>query len=129
MKMSAPELASDLLIDPEKYITRTGRFLRRTSLDELPQLVNILMGDMSIVGPRPALYNQYDLIGLRKKYGVDNLKPGLTGLAQIYGRDELNSEEKCNLDKKYLENISFFLDLKIIFLTIIKVINSSGVRH
>lgn len=129
MRMNAPEVASDLLEDPEKYITRIGRILRKASLDELPQLVNILQGSMSIVGPRPALYNQHDLIKLRKDCGVDNLKPGLTGLAQIYGRDELNSENKCKFDKAYLENISFYLDLKIIILTIIKVVKGSGVSH
>ena len=129
MHVNTPQIATDLLKHPEKYITSTGRFLRRTSLDELPQLINILLGTMSIVGPRPALYNQYDLIQLRKECGVDILKPGLTGLAQIYGRDELNNEYKCKFDKEYLENISFYIDIKIIFLTIIRVIKGSGVSH
>ena len=129
MKKNTPNVATHLLTNPDQYLLKIGKFIRRTSLDELPQLINILLGTMSIVGPRPALYNQYDLIQLRKECGVDILKPGLTGLAQIYGRDELNNEYKCKFDKEYLENISFSIDIKIIFLTIIRVIKGSGVSH
>jgi len=118
-----------LLTDPKKYITRFGAFLRKSSLDELPQLINIFKGDMSIVGPRPALWNQSDLIDQRDKYGVNQLVPGLTGWAQINGRDELPIEQKAKLDGDYAQQISFWLDTKIFFLTIFKVLKSEGVRE
>ena len=107
-------------------ITTIGKILRRTNADELPQLINILRGEMSIVGPRPALYNQLDLIELREKYGVNRLKPGITGWAQINGRDNISLQEKVNFDAYYLQNRSLKLDLKIIFLTFFKVITFEG---
>lgn len=121
------DIPTHMLCDPALRITPIGRFLRRTSLDELPQLLNILAGDMSIVGPRPALYNQYDLIAERDRYGVNTLVPGLTGWAQINGRDELPIPEKAKLDGYYTTYASFFLDTKIIFLTIMNVFTGKGV--
>lgn len=118
-----------LLNDPKMYLTPIGSFLRKSSLDELPQLWSIIMGDMSFVGPRPALYNQEDLIALRSEKGVDNIKPGLTGWAQINGRDELPLDLKVKFDEEYLNNQSFLFDLKIIFLTALKVIKKSNVAH
>ena len=110
-------------------ITKVGSFLRKYSLDELPQLFSILKGDMSLVGPRPALFNQEDLINLRTQEGIHSLVPGVTGWAQINGRDEIPIPEKVVLEKEYLENKSFWLDMKIIWLTIIKVISGDGVSH
>ena len=118
-----------LLNDPSRFITKSGAFLRRSSLDELPQLLNILKGDMSIVGPRPALWNQDDLIAEREKYRANDLVPGLTGWAQINGRDELPIVEKALLDGFYVSHISLFLDIKIFFLTIFKVLKSEGIRE
>ena len=115
------------LADPKRWITRTGAFLRRTSLDELPQLFNILVGDMSIVGPRPALWNQYDLIAERDKYRANDVRPGLTGWAQINGRDEIEDEVKARFDGEYVERMSFYFDCKCFFATIIKVLRSDGV--
>ena len=109
MRTDTPDVATHLLKNPEKYITPIGKFLRKTSLDELPQLFNILKGEMSLVGPRPALYNQYDLKEMRNKEGINILVPGLTGWAQINGRDEISLEEKVRLDKEYLEKQSFWL--------------------
>lgn len=129
MKIDAPNVATHLLDDPDSYLTPIGEILRYTSLDELPQLWNILTGDMSIVGPRPALFNQDDLITLRTKSGVDKLIPGLTGWAQINGRDELPIPEKVNLDQEYLKRQSFWFDLKIIVLTFIRVLDRQGVSH
>jgi O-antigen biosynthesis protein WbqP len=129
MKKDAPVVASHLIKDPSKYITSLGSFLRRTSLDELPQLWNILRGDMSFVGPRPALFNEMDLIALRKERGIDKLTPGLTGLAQINGRDELSYVEKAKFDFEYLQKKSLKFDLKILCLTVIKVIKSAGISH
>jgi O-antigen biosynthesis protein WbqP len=129
MRIDTPALATHLLTDPSQYLTPIGGFLRKSSLDEIPQLWCILKGDMSIVGPRPALFNQDDLISLRTKEGIHKLLPGLTGLAQISGRDELSIPEKVLVDKEYLENKSFMLDLKIIFITFIKIIKKSGVSH
>jgi len=129
MKIDAPNVATHLLGDPASYLTPTGRFLRKTSLDELPQLWSILKGDMSIVGPRPALYNQGDLVALRTEAGVDKLLPGLTGWAQINGRDELPIPEKVKLDEEYLRHQSFWFDLKIISLTFIRVLSRHGVSH
>lgn len=127
MKVDTPNVATHLLSNPEQYITSIGKFLRKTSLDELPQLLNIIKGDMSVVGPRPALYNQRDLNELRTQYGVHKLIPGLTGWAQINGRDELSIEDKVKFDVEYLDKSSFFFDMKIIFMTIVKVFKSEGV--
>ncbi|MCM3788903.1 sugar transferase [Domibacillus indicus] len=128
MRTDTPNVSTDKLGDPSIYITKVGRFLRKTSLDELPQLLNIINGDMTIVGPRPALYNQYELIAARKKAGVHVLKPGLTGYAQVKGRDLISDEEKVAYDHHYLENFSFLFDIKIIWLTAISVVKSEGVR-
>jgi O-antigen biosynthesis protein WbqP len=129
MRIDTPEVASHLLNDPQRYITPIGRFLRKTSLDELPQLLTILNGNMTIVGPRPALYNQVDLIQLRTQNGVHQLTPGLTGWAQINGRDELPIPQKVEYDKFYLENRSFTLDVHIIIRTALKAITGEGVAH
>ena len=129
MKLDTPDVATHLLKNPEEYITYFGTFLRRTSLDEIPQIWSILKGDMSFVGPRPALYNQHDLIALRTKLGVHKLLPGLTGLAQIYGRDDLPISEKVKYDVNYLKNQSFLLDFKIILLTISSTILGKGISH
>jgi O-antigen biosynthesis protein WbqP len=129
MRSDAPALATHLLPDPEKMITPIGRFLRKTSLDEVPQLWNILRGDMSFVGPRPALFNQDDLIELRKKSGVDQLVPGITGWAQLNGRDELSSAEKVFFDRQYQERQSFWFDLQIMALTVIAVVQAKNITH
>jgi len=129
MRMNTPAVATHLLSDPKKYLTPIGSFLRKSSLDELPQLWSIIKGDMSFVGPRPALFNQHDLVVLRTKYGVDKLLPGLTGWAQINGRDELPIPIKVKLDMEYLHKQSFLLDLKIIFLTFLKVLCRDGIQH
>ena len=127
MKMDAPhEVATHLLKDPGQYVTKVGRFIRKTSLDELPQLFNILKGDMSICGPRPALWNQFDLIELREQYGVHEIKPGLTGWAQIHGRDELEIPEKVRQDVYYLRHMSFGLDVKVFFMTVAAVLKREG---
>ena len=128
MKMSTPhDMPTHLLENPEQYITRVGAILRKYSLDELPQLVNILKQDMSIIGPRPALWNQYDLIEERDKYGANDVKPGLSGWAQINGRDELSIEEKARLDGEYVEKMSFLFDLKCVAQTALKVLRHDGV--
>jgi O-antigen biosynthesis protein WbqP len=128
MKMSTPhDTPTHLLENPEQYITRVGRFLRKSSLDELPQIWNILLGDMSIIGPRPALWNQYDLIEERDKYGANDVRPGLTGWAQINGRDELEIPVKAKLDGEYVERMSFGFDCKCFFGTITSVLRSDGV--
>jgi O-antigen biosynthesis protein WbqP len=129
MQINTPALATHLLNDPDKYLTSIGGFLRRTSLDELPQLWSILKGDMSFVGPRPALFNQEDLIALRSQSGVHHLIPGLTGWAQVNGRDELPIPQKVKLDEEYLQRKSFGFDLYVIWLTFIKVIQGEGVSH
>jgi O-antigen biosynthesis protein WbqP len=129
MRIDTPALATHLLADPAKYLTPCGSFLRKSSLDELPQLWSILKGDMSFVGPRPALFNQDDLIALRTACGVSELTPGLTGWAQINGRDELPIPEKVKLDETYLKQKSFWLDIKILFLTFVKVARKDGVSH
>ena len=129
MKMDTPALATHLLNEPEKYLTSIGGFLRKSSLDELPQLWSIFVGDMSFVGPRPALFNQHDLISMRKEARVDKLLPGLTGWAQINGRDELALVEKVRLDEDYLNKQSFWFDIKILWMTFIKVIRRDGVTH
>jgi len=129
MRTETPPVATHLLVDPERWLTPIGKFLRKSSLDELPQLFSILSGDMTIVGPRPALFNQYDLIEQRTQKGVHTLTPGLTGWAQVNGRDELPIPVKVTLDEYYLKNRSFVLDMRIIFLTILKVVKSEGVTH
>lgn len=123
------DMPTHLLKNPEQYITRSGGFLRKTSLDELPQLINILKGDMSIVGPRPALWNQYDLLAERDRYGANDVLPGLTGWAQIHGRDTISIEEKAKLDGYYVKHQSFWLDIKCIFLTGISVLKHEGVQE
>jgi O-antigen biosynthesis protein WbqP len=129
MRVDTPVVATHLLADPAEYLTPIGGFLRKTSLDELPQLWSILCGDMSFVGPRPALFNQDDLIELRTQKGVHMLTPGLTGWAQINGRDELPVHVKVGLDYYYLLNKSFFLDMKILLKTAVKVLLRKGVSH
>ncbi len=123
------DVPTHLLQNPEKMITFIGKILRKTSLDELPQLFNILYGDMSVVGPRPALYNQYDLIEERDKYGVNELTPGLTGWAQVNGRDELPIPVKAQLDGYYTKNITFAMDVKIIFKTVFNVFTAHGISE
>ena len=129
MRVDTPAVATHLMSDPDIHLTSPGRFLRKTSLDELPQLWNILKGDMSLVGPRPALFNQYDLIDLRTRAGVDALPPGLTGWAQINGRDELPIPEKVRLDTEYLRRQSFRFDMRILMLTVGRVLRHEGVTH
>ena len=129
MRTDTPVVATHLLGDPKQFLTPVGSFLRKSSLDELPQLWSILVGDMSIVGPRPALFNQSDLIALRTAAGVDALVPGLTGWAQINGRDELPIPDKVALDVEYSQRRSFIFDLLIIFRTILKVVRRDGVTH
>ncbi len=129
MRVDTPAVATHLLPNPKQFLTPVGSFLRKSSLDELPQLWSILKGDMSFVGPRPALFNQDDLIDLRKQYGVDKLLPGLTGWAQVNGRDELPIPDKVKLDVEYMHNQNIFFDLKIILLTLFKVIRSDGIQH
>lgn len=129
MRVDTPAVATHLLTEPDRYLSPVGSFLRKTSLDELPQLWSILKGDMSFVGPRPALFNQEDLIALRTEHGVDRLVPGLTGWAQINGRDELPIPEKVRLDAEYLRQQSFWFDMKIIATTALNVIRREGVSH
>ncbi|KAA1185329.1 sugar transferase [Paenibacillus sp. B2(2019)] len=130
MRTDTPQdMPTHLLEDPDFFITKVGKFLRKTSLDELPQIINILKGEMSIVGPRPALWNQYDLIAERDKYGANDIKPGLTGWAQINGRDELPIEKKASLDGEYVASLSFKFDIKVFFMTILSVLKSDGVKE
>lgn len=129
MRIGTPAVATHLLQDPKVYLTPIGSFLRKSSLDELPQLWSILVGDMSFVGPRPALFNQDDLVALRTECGVHELVPGLTGWAQINGRDELPIPEKVKLDVEYLRRQSFWFDIRILWLTFVKVIRRDGVSH
>ena len=129
MRVGTPAVATHLLQDPKAYLTPIGSFLRKSSLDELPQLWSILVGDMSFVGPRPALFNQNDLIALRTQYGVDELVPGLTGWAQVNGRDELPIPEKVQLDVEYLQRRSLLFDIRILWLTFVKVLKRDGVSH
>lgn len=129
MRTGAPDVATHLLDDPDRWITPLGRFLRRTSLDELPQLWSVLKGDMSLVGPRPALFNQDDLVALRTEAGVHELRPGLTGWAQINGRDELPIPAKVALDREYLERMSVSFDLRIIVGTALAALSGRGVSH
>lgn len=128
MRTDTPkDCPTHLLSNPDQYITKIGKFMRKTSLDELPQLFNILKGDMAIIGPRPALWNQYDLIEERDKYKANDIKPGLTGWAQINGRDELETDVKAALDGEYVEKMSFLFDCKCFFGTITSVLKSDGV--
>lgn len=129
MRIDTPVVATHLLDTPARYLTPIGGFLRKSSLDELPQLWSILKGDMSLVGPRPALFNQHDLIALRTERGVHLLRPGLTGWAQVNGRDEIPLAQKVELDAFYLRHQSFALDLRILALTFVKVLRSEGVAH
>ena len=129
MRTNTPEVATHMLDDPDVFLTPIGRLLRKTSLDELPQIWSVIIGDMNFVGPRPALFNQNDLINLRTKEGVDKLLPGITGWAQVNGRDELSIPDKVELDVEYMNRKSFWFDLKILWMTFLKVINSQGVSH
>ena len=129
MRVDTPAVATHLLKEPGKYLTPIGRFLRKSSLDELPQLWSILKGDMSFVGPRPALFNQHDLIALRTELGVHELVPGLTGWAQVNGRDELPIPHKVALDAEYIQKQSLGFDLRILFMTLAKVLRRDGVAH
>lgn len=129
MQVGTPTVATHLLFDSDQYLTPVGSFLRKSSLDELPQLWSILIGDMSFVGPRPALFNQDDLIDLRTKYGVDQLLQGLTGWAQVNGRDDLSIPIKVQYEVEYLQKQSFWFDIKILGLTFLKVVRRAGVSH
>lgn len=129
MQLETPVVATHLMRNPNAFLTPTGAILRRFSLDELPQLYSILKGEMSFVGPRPALFNQNDLIDLRTENGVDKLVPGVTGWAQVNGRDDLSIPEKVDLDAEYLDRQSFWFDLKIIWMTLLKVVRSEGISH
>lgn len=127
MRVDTPDIPTHLLENPDKYISGVGKFIRKTSIDELPQMWNILKGDMSIIGPRPALWNQYDLIAERDKYGANDIRPGLTGWAQINGRDELEIPVKAAIDGEYIERMSFRFDCKCFFVTILSVLKHDGV--
>ena len=129
MRLNAPTVATHLLDNPKEFLIHCGSFLRRFSLDELPQLWSVLKGDMSFIGPRPALYNQDDLIELRTKKGLDKLVPGITGWAQVNGRDNLSIPLKVEYDEYYMKNKSFFLNLKVLYMTFLKVIRAEGVKH
>jgi len=129
MRVNAPQVATHLLRQPERYLTPIGALLRKTSLDELPQLVSVWRGDLSLVGPRPALFNQDDLVALRTRHGVDRLLPGITGWAQVNGRDELEIPLKVQFDAEYMEAQSPLLDLKILTLTLWRVLKAEGVHH
>ncbi len=129
MRIDTPAVATHLLNNPQSFLTPIGGFLRRSSLDELPQIWSVLVGDMSFVGPRPALYNQYDLIALRTERKVHTLVPGLTGWAQVNGRDELPIPVKVDLDVEYMQTQSFFFDIYILYLTFIKVLKRDGITH
>jgi len=129
MRIDTPEVATHLLDNPEQWLTPIGSFLRKTSIDELPQIWSILTGEMSFVGPRPALFNQDDLIKLRIEYGLDSLIPGLTGWAQVNGRDELTIFEKVLLDAEYSHRQTFWFDIKILWLTVVNTLMGKGVSH
>ena len=129
MRLNTPAVATHLMSDPDAFLSPIGGFLRRTSMDELPQLFSILKGDMSFVGPRPALFNQDDLVALRNEKGVDQLKPGLTGWAQVNGRDELPIPEKVALDVEYMERRSYWFDMRILWMTFLRVVKRDGVLH
>ena len=129
MKKNTPDVATHLLIEPHRYLLKIGKFIRKTSIDELPNLINIIIGDMVFVGPRPALYNQDDLITLRLATGVSKLKPGITGWAQINGRDDISIEKKVQLEQEYLHRKSFLFDIEILIKTFTNVLFSKGVSH
>ncbi len=129
MKKNTPNVATHLLINPDQYLLKIGKLIRKTSLDELPNLINIIKGEMVFVGPRPALFNQDDLMALRVATGVDKLKPGITGWAQINGRDEISIAEKVKLEQDYLNKKSFLFDIEILIKTFTKVLFSKGVSH
>ena len=129
MKVDTPTMATHLMTNPKAFLSPIGAFIRRSSLDELPQLFSILKGDMSFVGPRPALFNQDDLIALRTDKGIDKLKPGITGWAQVNGRDELSIPEKVNLDAEYLDRQSFWFDLKILWMTLLQTTKQDNILH
>ncbi|MDZ5632401.1 sugar transferase [Janthinobacterium sp. GMG1] len=129
MRVDTPAVATHLLTDAAQFLTPPGSFLRKSSLDELPQLWSILCGDMCVVGPRPALFNQEDLIALRTQYGVDALRPGLTGWAQVNGRDELPIPQKVKLDVEYAQRQSLLFDMRIILMTLVKVLRRDGIKH
>ena len=129
MKKNTPNVATHLLENPDQYLLKIGKFIRKTSLDELPNLINIIKGEMDFVGPRPALYNQDDLMALRVYSGVSKLKPGITGWAQINGRDEISIEEKVKFEQEYLKRRSFLFDLEILFKTLTNVLFRKGVTH
>ena len=128
MRIDTPkDTPTHLLENPDQWITKVGKFLRKTSLDELPQLINIIKGEMSLIGPRPALWNQYDLISERDKYGANDIYPGLSGWAQVNGRDELPIDVKANYDREYVENMSFGFDMKCLIKTLLKILKGEGV--
>ena len=129
MKQNTPDVATHLLKDPDQFLTSIGPFLRRTSLDEIPQLYSVLLGDMSLVGPRPALFNQEDLINLRTEKGIHKLKPGITGWAQVNGRDEITIPEKVSLEEEYLDKMSWKMDMYILWLTFVKVLKKDSITH
>ncbi|MFC3420030.1 sugar transferase [Salinicoccus hispanicus] len=129
MAVDTPNVETAKLGEGVSYITMTGKFIRKTSIDELPQLINVAKGEMSVVGPRPALYNQYDLIRMRTEAGVHKVKPGITGYAQVMGRDEISDEEKVRFDKYYVDNQTFLFDMWVIWKTFKNVISSEGVSH
>lgn len=129
MKVDTPDVPTDKLKDPDQYVTGIGKVLRKTSLDELPQIFNIFVGQMSFIGPRPALWNQKELIRLRDKTGANSVRPGLSGLAQIKGRDDLPEKKKAEYDGKYVKNLSFLFDIKCFFGTILKVFKGEGVKE
>lgn len=129
MKQNTPDVATHLLKDPDQFLTSIGPFLRRTSLDEIPQLYSVLLGDMSLVGPRPALFNQEDLINLRTEKGIHKLKPGITGWAQVNGRDEITIPEKVSLEEEYSDKMSWKMDMCILWLTFVKVLKKDSITH
>jgi O-antigen biosynthesis protein WbqP len=129
MRIETPTVATHLLDNPDSYLSPIGGFLRRSSLDELPQLYSVLKGDMSFVGPRPALFNQDDLIALRREKGLDKLLPGITGWAQVNGRDKISIPDKVALDVEYMQRQSFWFDIKILWMTFLRVIKRDGVSH
>ena len=129
MIIETPDVATHLLNNPVSYYSPVGSFLRKTSLDEIPQLFSIIKGDMRFIGPRPALYNQDDLIKLRSEKGIDSIKPGITGWAQVNGRDNISIREKVLLDEEYLKSLSLWKDIRIIFMTILKVLSKESIKH
>ena len=129
MKKATPNVATHLLINPDQYLLKVGKFIRKTSLDEIPNLINIIKGEMVFVGPRPALFNQKDLMILREATGVAKLKPGITGWAQINGRDDISIEKKVQFDQEYLQRKSFLFDFEIVIKTIINIFNTKNVSH